>query len=373
MRIGLVSRLFGCLVLTVGAPAQIVTRANPSGGGIGGASSLTTVGAIPRVSAAGVLGESGLKISTGGVIFPVADSTTAIQLNKADGTTNIVTVDTTNGRLGIGTAGPAYPLDIAGAAIRIKNLAGTADIIFSRSSDTAGATLSFNTGDTNKWFVGLRGLSDDNFHIFNNVGVSEAVTLDTNSNVGIGTTSPTVRLDVTTGNAKFGSIAMQSLATPSITSVTPTCVPGVCNLTWTYKVVAYLADGTTSTAASAASSTALQNGTLDAANYNAVLWGAVTGATNYTVYRTVSGGTPATTGKLTSCTNITALTCTDNGLVGDGTAAPAGNETGSIFLTTRTPAASAENCGVGEIRYDTSYIYLCAAANTWYRGAIAVW
>jgi len=35
------------------------------------------------------------------MIYPSADSTTAIQMNKADGTTNVLNVDTTNGRVGI--------------------------------------------------------------------------------------------------------------------------------------------------------------------------------------------------------------------------------------------------------------------------------
>ena len=41
----------------------------------------------------------GLKSSK---IYPSADSTTAVQINKADGTTNVLNVDTTNGRVGIG-------------------------------------------------------------------------------------------------------------------------------------------------------------------------------------------------------------------------------------------------------------------------------
>ena len=39
-------------------------------------------------------------------IYPSADSTTAIQLLKADGETSILNVDTRNARVGIGTAAP---------------------------------------------------------------------------------------------------------------------------------------------------------------------------------------------------------------------------------------------------------------------------
>ena len=51
---------------------------------------------------------------TGGVFFPTADSTTAIQFNKADGTTNVLTVDTTNSRVGIGTTTPSTALHVIG-------------------------------------------------------------------------------------------------------------------------------------------------------------------------------------------------------------------------------------------------------------------
>lgn len=60
--------------------------------------------------------------------------------------------------------------------------------------------------------------------------------------------------------------------------------------TYGYKVVAYLPDGT-STAASAEVQTTTGHATLSGANYNAVTWGAVTGASSYRLYRVT--GTPA--------------------------------------------------------------------------------
>lgn len=64
--------------------------------------------------AAGTLSASTLKLN-GGIFYPTSDSITAVLINKADGTTNIFTVDTTNGRIGIGTASPGVPLDVTGA------------------------------------------------------------------------------------------------------------------------------------------------------------------------------------------------------------------------------------------------------------------
>ena len=52
----------------------------------------------------------GIKAAT---IYPAADSTTALRMTKADGATNVVVVDTTNKRVGIGNT-PSYNLDVTG-------------------------------------------------------------------------------------------------------------------------------------------------------------------------------------------------------------------------------------------------------------------
>lgn len=49
------------------------------------------------------------------LMYPGANATTAVQIDKADGTTNIVTVDTINARVGVGTASPGALLDISSA------------------------------------------------------------------------------------------------------------------------------------------------------------------------------------------------------------------------------------------------------------------
>ncbi|MFA4995380.1 MAG: hypothetical protein WC521_08790, partial [Bdellovibrionales bacterium] len=48
------------------------------------------------------------------IIYPAADGTSAIKFNKADGTTNVLDIDTTNSRVGIGSATPTTTLDVAG-------------------------------------------------------------------------------------------------------------------------------------------------------------------------------------------------------------------------------------------------------------------
>ena len=171
---------------------------------------------------------------------------------------------------------------------------------------------------------------------------------------------------------RAGTLAAVALASPAAPTVTPTCVPGVCNLTWSYTVEALAGDLTT-TIPGAVGSTNLQNGTINAASYNTVTWAAVTGATKYTVRRTVSAGTPASLGALTTCTGITGLSCVDNGLVGDAGTAPTGNTTGTVIVKLETPAASAATCTAGAIWADTGYIYVCTASGTVERAAVAAW
>jgi len=93
-------------VFTIGSKTL---SGSPTGGAVGGASNLTTVGAIPYVSASGVLNQ---------------DATALFW-------------DATNDRLGVGTASPSVTLEVAGIAV-------------SRSNTTigAGATFGFQVRNT---------------------------------------------------------------------------------------------------------------------------------------------------------------------------------------------------------------------------------
>lgn len=55
-----------------------------------------------------------------GIIFPLADSTTALQFAKADMSTIGMTFDSTNLRLGIGTIAPSTPLHILSASAQVR-------------------------------------------------------------------------------------------------------------------------------------------------------------------------------------------------------------------------------------------------------------
>lgn len=46
---------------------------------------------------------------------------------------------------------------------------------------------------------------------------------------------------------------------------------------------------------------------------------------------------------------------------------------GQIMIASSTPASAAATCAAGTVVWDSSYVYVCIAANTWKRAAIATW
>ena len=89
-------------------------------------------------------------------IRPITDSTSALQVQNAAGTVNILTVDTTNDRIGIGTVTPGASLSIKGAgadsstiALDVENSAGGA-LITARNDGqvTIGTTAASGTSTT---------------------------------------------------------------------------------------------------------------------------------------------------------------------------------------------------------------------------------
>ncbi len=310
------------LILLVGLAlhGQVADLSNTTIGGkpiVVADPALTTVGSILEVKAPGAVGESKLSCVVGVCTLYDATAVTGVSQLAI--------------RAGAGQAGNSLLQfrNNAGASVGYITLDGSVYSAGGFSDSSASLSYSLTAG------FGLR---------LNNTGIvrwSSTASYGGTADTTISRTS-TGLLQVNSGTAgkwgglQAGSITIQSLATPTGLTVTPTCT-GTCASTWGYKVVAYLADGTTSTDATAEVTTAANATTLDGTHYNGISWTAVTGATSYTVFRTTSGGTPATTGKLATCTNITAITCTDNGLVGDGSSEPTVNMTGN--LTTSGPVA----------------------------------
>jgi len=114
---------------------------------------------------------SGIKASK---IYPSADGVTAIQLLKANGTTSILNVDTTNSRIGIGNVAPNVELDVTG------NINATSNV----NAGYGGNFIRMTPGTTGIITTYL------SFGLNVNNG-TRAITIDTAGNVGIGATSPT--------------------------------------------------------------------------------------------------------------------------------------------------------------------------------------
>jgi hypothetical protein len=163
---------------------------------VGGASSLTTQYAFTCVTGTiGIIGNCGLFNPSLGKLSPMAaDSITAIQLCRHNGTTCDVTYDSTTGNVGIGTTGPGVPLEV--------NNNGVADGAYILKVDGTAVNGGFQRVGNNINMVGYEATvnqviakSGVNLGLFNSGG--NGITIqDSTGNVGIGTTTPTVPFEV---------------------------------------------------------------------------------------------------------------------------------------------------------------------------------
>lgn len=133
--------------------------------------------------------------------------------------------------------------------------------------------------------------------------------------------------------------------------------------------------------------------TTDSSNKTSSLsWSAVTGATDYKIYRSKQSGVYGTTSYLKT---VSSLSTTDTGTatssgkppllstgyvvsIDPGSGAHVFNGTFTIndklIKSTSNPPASAAATGTqGQIEWDSNYIYVCVATNTWKRTAISTW
>ena len=429
---------------------------------------------------------SGAKLA----ILPTANSTTAFQIQNAAGA-NILNVDSTNGRVGIGTAAPSTTLDVSGT-ITATGAAAAPGLLLSganpasytevRLKNTNQSTFggfslhgsTFSGGDGGASAVALyndaggvtvrSGGGDFNITTGAYPGTNRMTLLSSTGNVGIGTTSPAYPLDVT------GTVSATSFLGGGASITGGTLANGASVLTTTATLSTAAADqfgvkttidsGTTSANNQRFGSFLSYQGAYTGNSFNIASYvgntatgtgtstaNGVGGGMNYGLYNQCAGATAgdnvgligigqnstgrnfgvvgltntapgtvntgvagvATAGtykigvyaRISAPANITtplesaaliadngsssspiavfkansatALTIDSAGKLGLGTTVPtaqldiSGN---TIRLRTSQSPASGATCAGGEIAWDTGYIYICTAANTWKRAAL---
>ena len=149
-------------------------------------------------------------------IKPSADSATAFQFRKADGTTSVFNVDTTNSMIGIGTTGPTEKLHIYDS----RTTAGSAGFYVQKPGTVVGTSYGSYISTTGGSTTNVGGYFSAS-GATNNYGLIVGA-----GNVGIGTTSPGTKLDIKSGAVSTDVLRVLSSDGGSIFEVSETSDTG---------------------------------------------------------------------------------------------------------------------------------------------------
>ena len=284
------------------------------------AGNLTTPGAVPYISAPGVLNQDASNLFW----------------------------DATNHRLGIGTNAPGFLLSVRAndSSVTTPNItldqAGVGDASFQwRLPSVIAYGMGIDNSDSAK-------LKISNTTADSNLATNPIITITSTGSTGIGpnNASPTGTLHVYNATASTG-----------VTTLTVKAGAGQ-------------------------SSTNLQEWQNNAGSV--IAWLDSTGSLNTLTAAFFAGGgyrvannATVTFSNGTNFTN-TSLSRISDGVVGVGTGA-AGSVAGTLqaksvaIISPVVPATAADACTAGAISWDASYIYVCTASGAWKRSAIATW
>ena len=144
--------------------------------------------------------------TSGGFRFLTGITNTTGSTDPYTGASVKMTINS-DGNVGIGTTAPTHMLDIT--TTRTGNGVGSTIRINRPDSGSYENAINWATGGTNKWFLGSDNDSTDNFYLYNWArSAFEIAVLSTSGNVGIGTTSPSAKLDVNGNSIITGSLTV---------------------------------------------------------------------------------------------------------------------------------------------------------------------
>ena len=251
--------------------------------------------------------------------------------------TSTLKVDSTNNRVGIGTAAPGGALDV------VKDISDVErQIIVSEGhADTTAAGFFgyHDTGNTST-FIGNRYSSDDatfSIRMKGSAATNDVVTVLGSGDVGIGTTSPDSTLHVHAGSA--GTVTANTYADDLVIENSDSC--GISILSPADKACR------------------IYFGDPDSNQRGYILYDHSTDLMKFSV------------------ANGNRLIVDSSGLVGIGNITPTEKldvDGDAIRIrTSQTPATAGATGTAGMVCWDANYIYVCVATNTWKRVSLGTW